>query len=133
MDIYYLERKHIRNLIHETNNKIMEDLMDEFIWIGARTGKVSRMLGNGTAEFDVTEGSYDLYKKWSPRDDELYLTIISYNNCEVGEIILEAYESYQDASNRFDELHTPKYNVKDIFMRQTKLVRKKDTNYESRN
>lgn len=100
--------------------------MDDYIWIGARTGKVSRMLDNGTAEFDVTEGSYDLYKKWSPRDEEQYLTIVSYNNCDVGEIILEAFESYKDASNRFDELHMPRYNVKDIFMRQTKLIRKEE-------
>lgn len=126
MDIYGLERKHIRNMIRETDNKIMEDLMDDYIWIGRRTGKVSRMLGNGTAEFDVTEGGYDLYKKWSPRDEEQYLTIVSYENCETGEIILEAFESYKDASNRFDELHTPKYNVKDIFMRQTKLVKKEE-------
>ena len=124
MDIYDLERKHIRNIIRETENKIKESLMDEYIWIGARTGKVSRMLDDGRAEFDVTEGSYDLYKKWSPRDDELYLTIISYENCETGNIAIEAFESYRDAEKRYDELHMPSYNVKDILVRQTKLIKK---------
>ena len=119
----------IRSMVCKTENKIKivkADLMDEYIWIGARTGKVSRILDNGTAEFDATEGSYDLYKKWSPMDEDMYLTIIVYNNCEVGEIMVEAFESYKDASKRFDELHTPKYNVKDIFMRQTKLIKKEE-------
>ena len=124
MPTYDMVRKHIRNMVNKTDNKIKEDLMNEYIWVGARTGKVSMMLDNGTAEFDATEGSYDLYKKWSPRDEELYLTIVSYENCETGDTIIEAFESHKDASNRFDELHMPSYNVKDIFMRQTKLIKK---------
>lgn len=99
-------------------------MTNEYIWIGARTGKVSIMLDDGRAEFDVTEGSYDLYKKWSPRDEEQYLTILSCENCETGDIVIEAYESYRDAERRCDELHMPSYNVKDILVRQTKLIRK---------
>ena len=99
--------------------------MKEYIWVGAKTGKIAKDNREGEYIFDLSEGEYNLYKKCSSDEDHAdstclhYVTIVSFVECDTGAIIVEAYEHYKDASRRFNELHNEKlFNVNEIFMRQ---------------
>lgn len=78
---------------------------DEFIWVGAKTGKIAKDNHEGLYMFDLSEGEYNLYRKCDgytePQDRVI---IINWNGSSFKNKKFEVYMDNIKAEKRFNEL-----------------------------
>lgn len=80
--------------------------MNEYIWVGAKTGKIAKDNHEGLHMLDLSEGGYDLYRKcnnYTEQKDRVCVInwIDDFKNKK-----FEVYMDDEKAEKRFNELKT---------------------------